>query len=140
MGRTESIGFGHSVRDGVCVKVGLVAPDCKLQVDPREIPIAVNQASVTGGTFDRSYDGVSHTDAGYWAKVGDFRLDTFEVTVGRFRKFVESWPSSKLAVVLQQQPSGPIRQRNGNQVLAGTKIDIDCGAAAFLRAVVPAQP
>jgi sulfatase modifying factor 1 len=46
---------------------------------------------VTGGTFYRSYDGVTFTDQGYPATVSDFRLDKFEVTVGRFRNFVAAW-------------------------------------------------
>jgi formylglycine-generating enzyme required for sulfatase activity len=47
---------------------------------------------VTGGTFSRSYDGISsgHTDAQYKATVADFRLDKYEVTVGRFRRFVDA--------------------------------------------------
>ena len=43
---------------------------------------------VTGGTFYRSYDAVGYTDRSYPATVSDFRLDRFEVTVGRFRAFV----------------------------------------------------
>jgi sulfatase modifying factor 1 len=46
---------------------------------------------VTGGVFYRSYDGVNYTDTSFPAKVSDFRLDRFEVTVGRFRKFVAAW-------------------------------------------------
>jgi formylglycine-generating enzyme required for sulfatase activity len=52
---------------------------------------------VTGGTFSRSYDGVSScsgancTDPQYQATVSDFRLDKYEVTVGRFRRFVDAW-------------------------------------------------
>jgi formylglycine-generating enzyme len=45
---------------------------------------------VPGGKFYRSYDGVTFTDQGYPATVSDFYLDKFEVTVGRFRKFVEA--------------------------------------------------
>jgi formylglycine-generating enzyme len=45
---------------------------------------------VAGGKFYRSYDGVSFTDQSYPATVSDFYLDKFEVTVGRFRKFVEA--------------------------------------------------
>ncbi len=40
------------------------------------------------GTFLRSYDGVGHTNTDYQATVRGFRLDRFEVTVGRYRKFV----------------------------------------------------
>ncbi|WP_437552275.1 SUMF1/EgtB/PvdO family nonheme iron enzyme [Sorangium sp. So ce367] len=39
---------------------------------------------VPGGTFDRS------NDESYPATVSDFRLDRYEVTVGRFRAFVEA--------------------------------------------------
>ncbi len=43
---------------------------------------------VPGGTFLRSYDGVYFFDASSPATVSDFRLDKYEVTVGRFREFV----------------------------------------------------
>jgi formylglycine-generating enzyme required for sulfatase activity len=48
---------------------------------------------VPGGTFHRSYDGVSlgATDKVFPAVVSDFRLDRFEITVGRFRKFKAAW-------------------------------------------------
>jgi formylglycine-generating enzyme required for sulfatase activity len=44
--------------------------------------------SVPGGMFKRGYDGVTNTDASSPATVSSFRLDKYEVTVGRFRKFV----------------------------------------------------
>ncbi len=40
---------------------------------------------VTGGSFYRG------TDTSLPATVSDFRLDKYEVTVGRFRKFVDAW-------------------------------------------------
>jgi formylglycine-generating enzyme required for sulfatase activity len=40
--------------------------------------------------FYRSYDGVSFQDAGFPAHVDDFVLDRYEVTVGRFRAFVNA--------------------------------------------------
>jgi formylglycine-generating enzyme required for sulfatase activity len=46
---------------------------------------------VSGGTFYREYDASNDDDAGTMAApatVGDFRLDKYEVTVGRFRAFV----------------------------------------------------
>jgi len=43
---------------------------------------------VPGGTFYRSYDGVTYTDKSYPATVADFYLDKYEITVGRFRQFV----------------------------------------------------
>jgi len=43
---------------------------------------------VTGGTFYRSYDGVKYTDKSNPATVSSYRLDKYEITVGRFRQFV----------------------------------------------------
>jgi len=40
---------------------------------------------VTGGTFNRS------NDPNYPATVSDFRLDTYEITVGRLKKFVAAY-------------------------------------------------
>jgi len=47
---------------------------------------------VDGGTFFRGYDGVTAElmSKAYPATVSDYRLDKYEVTVGRFRKFVSS--------------------------------------------------
>jgi len=61
---------------------------------------------VKGGEFLRNYDGngsqvptedgtlserlITYDDPSYPAKVSDFRLDAFEITVGRFRQFVEA--------------------------------------------------
>jgi sulfatase modifying factor 1 len=54
----------------------------------------------SGPTFDRSYDGVTcpdpdaginggcYTSQAYPAMVSDFKLDVYEITVGRFRQFV----------------------------------------------------
>ena len=46
-----------------------------------------------GGTFYRSYDGVSSgwTSMAYPATVSSFRLDKYDITVGRFRQFVAAW-------------------------------------------------
>ncbi|MBI4704611.1 MAG: SUMF1/EgtB/PvdO family nonheme iron enzyme [Deltaproteobacteria bacterium] len=54
-----------------------------------------------GGTYYRSYDGVSYQDKSYPATVSDFRLDRYEVTVGRFRAFVEAGKGT------QQSPPAP---------------------------------
>ncbi len=47
--------------------------------------------AVPGGDFNRG------NDPAYPATVSDFLLDRFEVTVGRFRKFVEAYPGSRPA-------------------------------------------
>jgi formylglycine-generating enzyme required for sulfatase activity len=43
---------------------------------------------VPGGTFYRSYDNVTYTSMTYPATVDAFYLDKYEITVGRFRQFV----------------------------------------------------
>jgi formylglycine-generating enzyme required for sulfatase activity len=43
---------------------------------------------VAGGAFYRSYDGFSYPNKDAPATVSGFRLDAYEATVGRFRKFV----------------------------------------------------
>ncbi len=48
-------------------------------------------AVVAGGTYNRS------NDIDYPAAVSAFRLDRFEITVGRFRKFMASYPQNKPA-------------------------------------------
>lgn len=60
---------------------GLCGPTC----DP-----CASSPLVPGGTFYRSYDGNAFTDRGNPATVSAFRLDRYEVTVGRFRKFVDA--------------------------------------------------
>jgi formylglycine-generating enzyme required for sulfatase activity len=48
---------------------------------------------VPGGTFYRSFDygtDAAYTDMTNAATVSDFRLDRYEVTVGRFRQFVDA--------------------------------------------------
>ncbi|WP_437951836.1 SUMF1/EgtB/PvdO family nonheme iron enzyme [Sorangium sp. So ce296] len=45
---------------------------------------------VPGGTFARSYDGVDYLDRSCPATVSDFYLDKYEITVGRFRAFVNA--------------------------------------------------
>ena len=48
---------------------------------------------VTGGAFSRVYSSNGGVASGlsYGATVANFRLDKYEVTVGRFRRFVAAW-------------------------------------------------
>jgi formylglycine-generating enzyme required for sulfatase activity len=62
---------------------------------------------VPGGTFYRSYDGVNYTDKSYPATVSDFRLDRFEVTVGRFRKFVAEYSQTMIPAGAGKNPHDP---------------------------------
>jgi formylglycine-generating enzyme len=49
-----------------------------------------NSLLVTGGRFDRNYDGVDYLDRRYPATVSAFYLDKYEITVGRLRAFVNA--------------------------------------------------
>ncbi len=86
---------------------------------PTDVESCCTSLEVTGGTFLRSYDGVSSRDAGNPATVSGFRLDKYEVTVGRFRQFVT-------AVDAGWKPaagSGKHTHLNGGQGLVGPNVD-----------------
>jgi formylglycine-generating enzyme required for sulfatase activity len=60
---------------------------------------------VPGGTFKRSYDGFTYTNQSYPATVSDFRMDTYEITVGRFRKYVAAYPGNKPVAGVGKNPN-----------------------------------
>jgi cysteine-rich repeat protein len=64
-------------------------------------PDCCGSGMVPGGTFQR--DGFP--DPLYAATVSDFRLDTYEVTVGRFRAFIDAYPGSKPAPRTGRNPN-----------------------------------
>ncbi|MGK3986954.1 SUMF1/EgtB/PvdO family nonheme iron enzyme [Sorangium sp. So ce136] len=73
---------------GKCVPPSCVGLAATCGPDGNESCCASAEA-VAGGTFNRG------NDAAYPATVSGFLLDRFEVTVGRFRRFVEAYPESK---------------------------------------------
>ncbi len=70
-----------------------LAPSCGPQGDDR----CCRRFGVPAGSFYRSYDAVTFTDQGYPATVSGFALDAYEVSVGRFRTFVESGAGTQSA-------------------------------------------
>ena len=52
--------------------------------------VAAQTCLVPGGTFYWGYDSVAFAGKGYPATVSDFYLDKYEITVGRFRAFVNA--------------------------------------------------
>jgi sulfatase modifying factor 1 len=76
-------------------------PSCKGSASATLCGPAKNQdccaSSVVPATkmFKRSYDGVSHADGSHLANISKLQLDVYEVTVGRFRKFVDALPGSR---------------------------------------------
>jgi formylglycine-generating enzyme required for sulfatase activity len=70
---------------------------------------------VTGGTYYRSYDKAADGSSGntsYPATVSDFRLDKYEVTVGRFRAFVNAGMGT--------QASAPVPGSGAHANIAGS--------------------
>jgi formylglycine-generating enzyme required for sulfatase activity len=79
--------------------------------DCKEAPL------VPGGTFKRGYDGIDTYDRTWFAfggmdqrwpaTVSSFRLDRYEVTVGRFREFVAGYPGNMPAPGSGNNPNNP---------------------------------
>ena len=75
-----------------------------------------NSPQVAGGTYDRSYDVAGDGNSGNMnspATVSSFRLDKYEVTVGRFRAFV------KAGIGTQAAPPQPGAGAHANIVGSG---------------------
>ncbi len=81
---------GDAIGDGSAVtRCAGLAATC----GPNGAADCCGNSLVTGGSVYRSFDYGSDnawTDMSYPATVSDFRLDTYEVTVGRFREFVNA--------------------------------------------------
>lgn len=72
---------------GTCV----LPPSCvglSYTCGPKADESCCAMGAVPGGTYNRSNDAAAP------ATVSDFQLDRFEITVGRFRKFVEAYPGN----------------------------------------------
>lgn len=83
--------------------------------------------SLPKGTYNRS------NDPAYPATVGDFRLDRFQITVGRFRKFLMSYPGNKPKLGDGEHPgiagSGWQDAWDGNLAVdqAALRVAVNCG-------------
>jgi len=74
-----------------------------------------NSLAVPGGSYDRSYDVAGDANSGntmYPATVSNFRLDKYEVTVGRFRAFVNAGMGT--------QASAPVPGSGAHANIAGS--------------------
>ena len=80
---------------GADLACGTSARDC---CEARYIP---------GGSFLRLYDGLDNNIDSWPATVSPLYMDTFEVTVGRFRAFLEAYPTSKPALGAGAHPKIP---------------------------------
>ena len=82
---------------------------------PKEDEDCCTNLMVPGGTFYRSYDGSDDTVDSYPATVSPFSLDRFEVTVGRFRAFVDAG--------MGIQPTAPSAGDGAHPLILGTGWD-----------------
>ncbi len=77
---------------------------------------------VPAGAYDRSYDGLSsgYTTPGNQATVSGFRLDQYEVTVGRFRQFVDAIVTAGALPPALSAGAGKHTYLNGGNGLSAT--------------------
>jgi formylglycine-generating enzyme required for sulfatase activity len=103
---------------GVPVDGGTPPPSCTglpTTCGPSGTESCCTSLLVPGGTFYRSYDGVDYPDMSYPATVSDFYLDKYEITVGRFRQFVNAGMGT--------QANPPARGAGANSRIAGSGWD-----------------
>jgi formylglycine-generating enzyme required for sulfatase activity len=68
---------------------------------------------VPGGTFYRSYDGVTFTNKSFPATVSSFALDKYETTVGRFRAFVNAGMGTQISAPAAGSGAHPLIPESG---------------------------
>lgn len=81
----DSLACAALCRDGSCVN----PPSCGSATGCRGNQSCCVSRRVPGGRFKRSFDKVLDTDDTFDATLSPYRLDRFEVTVGRFQKWVD---------------------------------------------------
>lgn len=89
-----------------------LAPTC----GPTASASCCESLEVVGGNFLRGYDGIFNTHVDYPATVSSFGFDKYEVTVGRFRKFIEG---DRATQVEPPAPGAGARALNGLADQAG---------------------
>jgi formylglycine-generating enzyme required for sulfatase activity len=80
---------------------------------------------IPGGTYYRSYNGVDFTDKSYPATVGDFYLDKYEVTVDRFRQFVNAGMGTQANPPAAAAGAHPLIASSGWDSTWNTKLPAD---------------
>ena len=118
---------GAATAEIMATTAGMTGPglsDC----GPNGNDVCARSLLVPGGTFFRG------ETTNYPATVSDFRLDKYEVTVGRFRKFVDAW----VAGWRPAAGSGKHTHLNGAAGLANTAGGFESGWDAAWTAYVGA--
>jgi len=89
---TAGVGSADACAGGTAVATGPGCQGLPPTCGPNCNASCCGKSTVAAGTFSRCYDAVTYTDNSYTATVSAFPLDTYEVTVGRFRPFVAGYP------------------------------------------------
>lgn len=121
----------------------VTGPNCaglKPLCGPNGTDNCCSSAVVPGGTYYRAYDGVVFTSQANPATVSSFRLDNYEVTVGRFRAFIAAGKGTQLNPPANGTGAHPSIPGSGWQPAMNNKLPVDASAALVaLRCVFP-QP
>ena len=89
-----------------------LAATCGASANGNCCEAALVPGTSAGSSFYRSYDGTGYNDMGFPATVSSYMLDTYEVTVGRFRAFVDAGQGT--------QASPPVAGAGAHPRLAGS--------------------
>ncbi|HEU4409293.1 MAG TPA: SUMF1/EgtB/PvdO family nonheme iron enzyme [Polyangiaceae bacterium] len=105
-GSSNASGGSSAQYDGPPSCAGL-AQECGVETSPSRD--CCDSPRVIGGSFVRGYDGLSNarTHATGDATVSDFRLDRYEVTVGRFRRFLDQYSPTMIENGAGKNPNNP---------------------------------
>ena len=141
---------GNWVSEPTCAgaKPECFAGECVHATPPSCVGLATNcgpdqddrccaAASIPGGSFLRSFDGVTFKDATNAATVNEYGLDLYEVTVGRFRTFVDSGGGTKASPPLTDDGAHPLIAGSGWRAAWNTHLEGDSDA---LRAELVCSP
>jgi formylglycine-generating enzyme required for sulfatase activity len=104
-----------------------------------------NSPLVAGGTYFRSFDLAGDSASGAMnapAKISSFRLDKYEVTVGRFRAFVEGGQGTQLNPPETGSGANPYVPGSGweaswNQLLPANKTALIAGLKCNVSVTIP---
>jgi formylglycine-generating enzyme required for sulfatase activity len=117
---------GNCNSSGVCA--ALRCPGLAATCGPSGNGDCCASLAVSGGTFYEGYDGVTYTDMSRPATVADFYLDTYEITVGRFRQFVEAGVGTQLSPPASGAGAHPLINGSGWDSNWNTRLPADTAA------------
>lgn len=92
---------GTVCQAGACISPNASCAGLALNCGPTGNENCCASSEVPGGTYNRS------NDSNYPATLSTFRMDRFEVTTGRFRKFVAAYSNTMIPAGAGKNPNNP---------------------------------